>query len=33
MFASTPQLYVKEIKIINKETHKVEIIKQDEDEE
>lgn len=33
MFSSTPQLCIREIKIINKKENEVEIIKKDEDEE
>ena len=33
MFASTLNVQTKEIKIINKKTNEVEIIKEDEDEE
>ena len=33
MFSSTPKLLTKEIKIINKETNEVEIIKQENEDE
>ena len=33
MFSSSPEINIKEIKIINKENNEVEIIKKDKDEE